>query len=296
MNTVGKIFTVLILVMSLVFMSFAVAVYATHKNWKKVVDNPSATPEHPLGLKQQLTEEEQRNERLKDERDHLNKELKTQEASKRKALTRLETEKSLLNEANITLQKKEAQLEKERRQGVALTEAAEKRLLVLTNQVDTLRTDIREAEKDRNDHFKEVVRLTDELHQAVAERERLKERNRQVAGDLAKAMQVLRLYGLKAEPSIYTQAPKLDSVVTAISSEGQVEILLGSDDGLLTGHQLYVYRIAAGPPNYVAKIEVVKTTADKAACKIDPKTQRSAVQVGDRVKTRLREPKQIPPG
>ena len=36
MNLVGKIFIVLILVMSLVFMSFAVVVYATHHNWKEV--------------------------------------------------------------------------------------------------------------------------------------------------------------------------------------------------------------------------------------------------------------------
>ena len=40
MNLVGKIFTVLIFVMSLVFMSFAVVVYATHRNWKEVVERP----------------------------------------------------------------------------------------------------------------------------------------------------------------------------------------------------------------------------------------------------------------
>ena len=33
MNLVGKIFTVLIFLMSLVFAGFAVAVHATHKNW-----------------------------------------------------------------------------------------------------------------------------------------------------------------------------------------------------------------------------------------------------------------------
>ena len=34
MNLVGKIFVTLILVMSLVFMTLALMVYATHKNWK----------------------------------------------------------------------------------------------------------------------------------------------------------------------------------------------------------------------------------------------------------------------
>ena len=36
MNWLGKVFVVLILIMSLVFMGLAMAVYATHKNWKTV--------------------------------------------------------------------------------------------------------------------------------------------------------------------------------------------------------------------------------------------------------------------
>ena len=43
MTLVGKIFTVLIFVMSIVFMSFAVMTFATHKNWKEYVTNPVVT-------------------------------------------------------------------------------------------------------------------------------------------------------------------------------------------------------------------------------------------------------------
>lgn len=297
MNLVGKIFTVLILVMSLVFMSFAVAVYAVHKNWKKVVDNPKAeaTLENPPGLKWQLADEEARNEDLKYELDTKQKEFKKQEAAKRQALIKLENERDRLKQGTSALQKKEAELQTEVRRLVALTEDSEKRLLALTNQVDTLHAGILKAQKERDDQFKEVVRLTDELHQAVNERERVKELNRQCAVDLAKAMQVLRKFGYVAEPERYAHVPpKVDGLVTAVSSTGQVEINIGSDDGLLTGHKLYVYRVAGGSPSYVAKIEVVKTAPDKAACKVDPKTQRSRVQVGDRVTSRLEEPNRIP--
>ena len=38
MNLIGKIFTIIIAVMCLVFMTFAVMVYATQKNWMHVVD------------------------------------------------------------------------------------------------------------------------------------------------------------------------------------------------------------------------------------------------------------------
>ena len=36
MNWLGKVFVVVILIMSLVFMGLSMAVYATHKNWKTV--------------------------------------------------------------------------------------------------------------------------------------------------------------------------------------------------------------------------------------------------------------------
>ena len=35
MNTIGKIFVFAVLIMSVVFMSFAVAIFASHTNWKK---------------------------------------------------------------------------------------------------------------------------------------------------------------------------------------------------------------------------------------------------------------------
>src|SRR5882757_8703733 len=38
MNWLGKVFVVVILIMSLVFMGLALAVYATHKNWQQVSD------------------------------------------------------------------------------------------------------------------------------------------------------------------------------------------------------------------------------------------------------------------
>ena len=49
MNLIGKIFVVLILVMSVLFMAFAMAVYAMHQNWREVVVNEQATPSKPWG-------------------------------------------------------------------------------------------------------------------------------------------------------------------------------------------------------------------------------------------------------
>ena len=51
MNWLGKVFVVLILIMSLLFMGLAMAVYATHRNWREVVEGPAGrdVPDHPGG-------------------------------------------------------------------------------------------------------------------------------------------------------------------------------------------------------------------------------------------------------
>ena len=54
MNLLGKIFTVLIFVMSIVFMSLSLMVFATHKNWKQAAIG--VNPKNP-GLKMQLEQE-----------------------------------------------------------------------------------------------------------------------------------------------------------------------------------------------------------------------------------------------
>ena len=75
MNLVGKIFVVLITVMSFVFMAFALSVYATHQNWRLAVENPESevAPGKPLGLKFQLEAANKRKTELQDELDKLKK-------------------------------------------------------------------------------------------------------------------------------------------------------------------------------------------------------------------------------
>ena len=50
MNLVGKILVVLVLIMSICFMAFAVAVYATHKNWQETLTLKTPIGNQKLGL------------------------------------------------------------------------------------------------------------------------------------------------------------------------------------------------------------------------------------------------------
>jgi hypothetical protein len=284
MNLVGKIFTVLILVMSVFFAAMAVSVYAVHKNWKKAVTNPNPLPGEQLGLKEQLDQQKTRREELEDQKLNLEEELAEQESARIDAVKRLENEKTRLADELNRFKTEHNALVKAEREAVAAMKGIQETLAKLRGDLDTANNQVDEARQDRDAHFKEVVRLTDALHQSVNELKRLRQRQIDLANDLAKAMEVLRKFGLVPDPGVYTGTPPdVDGVVLAVPRPDLVEISIGADDGLMKGHVLQVYRLTGSGPTYVGRIEVVKTDPDRAACKVDPKWQQSHVQRGDRV-------------
>ncbi len=84
MNFIGKIFVVLILVMSVVFMAFAVAVYGTHQNWKEKAEQEA---QRVANLQTTLQERE-------DEKDQLQKDLDQEKLARKDALAKVETERA----------------------------------------------------------------------------------------------------------------------------------------------------------------------------------------------------------
>jgi len=293
MNLVGKIFTVLILVMSIFFGAFTVLVYATHKNWKLVVDNPNPVGEQKLGLKQQLDGARKHNDELTNQKNKYKEDLANEKKAKEQAVTKLENEKAVVKAERDRLQKERDDLILNQRELVATMKSTQEASLALRTEVKALRVNIKAAHQARDAYFNEVTRKTDDLHQLVNEVKRLQERNRELAGQFANAQEVLRKFGLVGEPGRYTKiAPTREGVVLAVTGGGKlVTISIGSDDGLLEGHQLEVIRFSGGLRKYVGKIEVVETRPDKAVCKVDPKFLTSPMQKGDRVISNLRPPK-----
>ena len=282
MNLVGKILTVLIFVMSLVFMSFSVAVYATHKNWKDVV-----TAE-PGGLAPQLAAKNKLNQELSGQKERLEQDLAVEKSARDEALTALENENEILKKDRDEARTRLDGLNQKLRDEVAEVHVTHKTLEELRKQVDGLRTSISTAQKQSEEHFKEVVRLTDALHTAELEKEQLENREKTLKADHAKATAVLRKFGLKAEPTLYAdQPPEVHGIVTAVPRTDLIEIKLGSDDGLQVGHKLQVFRRTGTASTYVGRVEVVKTDFDKAVCKVDSNYRQSDIQKGDRVASRF---------
>ncbi|MBN2580153.1 MAG: hypothetical protein JXB10_14285 [Pirellulales bacterium] len=289
MNLVGKIFTVLIFVLSLVFMTLAVMVYATHKNYRTVVLNPrdKANIQNPIGLKWQLEDARTENSRLKEEKDKIERDFTEEKAAKIDALTKLENELTELKEERVQREREKATLTEDWRRATAAMKAAQDESNKFGEEAKTLRLDLETARKDRRLHEQEVNRLTDEAHQLKNDLRLLKDRSTILSADLAKAQTVLRHFGMNLDTDISGSPPPVDGIVEAVQGGGLVEVNLGTDDGLMKGHRLEVVRVGPAGSKYVGRVEVVHVAADRAVCRIIPQFQKSDVQVDDRVYSRL---------
>ena len=289
MNLIGKILTVVIFILSIIFMTMVLAVYATHRNWRDAVETmrEQVTANRPLGLKYKYEDEKKTNQELKDQLDKLNEEKTRELEAKTQALTKLENENSLMKDQIKKLEAAIKETDDAERKAVAALEATQKESAVFRGEVEGLRSEAEKAQTDRDAHFKEVVKLTDDMHQMLNEMTELKNRNTTLSADLAKAREVLRHFDLTENTDISGTPPRVEGLVDAVLGGGMAEITIGSDSGLQKGHKLDVYRVAPTGNKYVGRIEILKTAPDKSVCKIIPSFQQSEVQKGDRVASKI---------
>jgi hypothetical protein len=281
MNLVGKIFIVLIFVMSLVWMWSSVTVYATHTNWREFVENDED------GLKVQVQRAKERNQELDDQRVKLETALNAEKAGKRQALTKLQSRNDELERQRTEQEKMLADRVTQVGKANAELKAAHEQETVLRNEVIALREEIKQARKDRDDNFDLVVKRTDDLHQAANQYRALKARMVTLTEDWNKAKEVLDIHDLKPVPAIYTGiAPAVDGVVLKVGADGKtLELSIGADDGLMKGHRLEIYREGGG---WLGRVEVMQTSPDKAVCKVLPEFLQRPIQRDDRVTTKLK--------
>lgn len=290
MTLVGKIFTVAILIMSVLFMGFSVMVFATHKNWKERAINPTATATVPLGLKQQVEQRQQTINQMKIELENAKSTLAHEKAARRQVLASLQ---SKLAQAMDELGTKERLLaDTTAALGVAAKELelANNRLRTLTTEivgdppagVVGLREQVRLALEDRDSQFKQVVGLTDQIHQTQGDLQRFQERSVQLASQITAMKKELDAAGLKIGDSEYT-TPKVNGEVKAVNDKDLIVISIGSDDGLRIGDQLHVYR----DRSYLGRVTIKHMEPHQAVAQIVPEFRQGPIQKGDRVATKL---------
>jgi hypothetical protein len=288
MTFVGKMLVVVQLVMSLVFMAFAAAVYSVQQSWKEeaaslqqqVSDLQNDLSEQNTTLQRKVTDATQTAEAAvarAETAEGVNAQLKAQ----------LANEQQNINELN---------LQNNSMQGVALAKSAEAAFRdeeaqrgriayqTLRNEVDTLNSELR----DRDDQIfamqLEMEDLASRYDTLLAE-----------SGDLKK---ILRMNDLPTDPTEFTALeeppPPVDGIVVDTKADesnrvAAVQISIGSDDGVRKNHVLDVYSSAAngGQTQYLGKIRVFQVTPHWAVGYVIQSSKNGIIQRGDNVTTRL---------
>lgn len=281
MNLFGKFLTVFILVLSIVFMGFAMMVYSTHKNWRQAVEDPNT------GLKVKLRNSQTQNQNLQAQLDQLQKDLDTERAERQRRVANLETERENLRRERDERIQEHAALVEENRRLIAETASVQNNMRTQLDELNALRENIRTVQTEKEQNFQQAVKLTDELNQSLGQLETLKNRNVQLTQQTAKLLAILDARDINPNDPVDGTPPKVDGLVVAVNNQGLVELSIGADDGIRRGHKLDVYRNNANTSKYLGRVEVITTQPDKSVAKILPEFRRGLIQKEDRVATRL---------
>ncbi len=280
MNWLGKVFVVLILIMSVMFMAFAMAVYATHKNWREVIEGPN-------GLRQQLQQAQQENEQLKNEHNRRVENLTREKEAAEQQLAKLETERVALADRNVQIQTELDQLQQQQREHIAAVASTQTLNEGLSNEAGTLRQQIRTEQQARDAAFARTLEATEAVHQLTGQYEVARERSEQLTKQVSGMTHVMREEGIDPDTEPGAVVPTVDGVISQIRRSGGaqlVEVTIGADDGLKAGNTVEVFRGA----KYLGRVEILQTSPDKSVGRVDRRFQQGQIQEGDRVATRLK--------
>ncbi len=277
MNWLGKVFVLLIFILSLVFMGLSMAVYSTHKNWKVVADN----------LQKNLDTSRSEYETQKTAHNRRVEELQAENEARLQQVSKLETERTSLAENNTRLQTELDKLKQQQREQIASVSATQELNKGLSQQVATLRQDIRDEQQARDAAVANTLAATEELHQLKNEYESARSRSDQLIKQVSGMTHVMRENNLNPNTQPGSVVPTVDGVVSQIrrSNGAQlVEVTIGADDGLAAGNTLEVSR----GDRYLGRIEILETSPDKSVGRVDRRFQQGQIQEGDRVATRIK--------
>lgn len=282
MTFVGKILVIVIMIFSVVFLGISTAVFSTAKNWKNAT---KAEREKVDDLKKKLTDAQAG-------KDASVKGLEDAKTSY-DALAKQLNDK--INGLEATNKLAVEQLTDSRGQAIKAQQNAKSTLDEVEarrNEVNLLRAQEAAVEKQANE-FK--IHQT-ELNDKIRELERMMETATKNNGDLrervAKFSTLLRQNGLSDDISqvkgLESPPPVVGEVKRVDATNRRIEMTIGSDDGLVPGHELFLYRTKPRP-EYLGKVTVVTVDPDQAVGKVIGNTyQGKKIKEGDSVSSTIK--------
>ncbi len=276
MTLLGKFLSTFIFILSTAFMVLALAVNASHRNWREVVLDPNN------GLKKQIETISRTNQQLTDDRQRTQAALDREQAARRTALAALQSQ---LDQMEQLLRASEAQVQQLEAKSTELSQLDRSRaeeLQRLTDETRKLRDQIRAEQEDRDSLFAETLKMTDQMNLLKGSLQAQTERNEQLAAQLSRYREVVDMKGIDVNQPLDGAPPERNGTVLVVNRPlDMIEVSIGYDDGLRDGHLLDVTRSG----RYVGRVRIRRTEPNRSVAEILKDYNQSPIQEGDRVDT-----------
>ncbi|MBL6724737.1 MAG: hypothetical protein ISQ09_06595 [Rubripirellula sp.] len=262
-------------------MVLALAVNASHRNWRDVV--VTGVDGQP-GLKDQIESISRENDQLRDSKDRIQSDLNREQAARRTALAALQTQ---LDTLQTTLQASEQSVQQLTAQLTVLSQTDLSRaeeLERLTAENSTLRSQIRTEQQDRDTLFTETLTLTDQMNTLRGFKQELEVRNQQLIAQATRYKEVMTSKGIDVNEPLDGAPPDRNGNILQIDRPSSLVLVsIGYDEGLRKGHLLEVTRNG----RYMGKLKVRNTEPDRSVAEILDDYSEGILQEGDRVDTTI---------
>ncbi len=282
MTLVGKILVIVIMIFSVVFLGISTAVFSTAKNWR------TATAAEKKKV------------------DELKKKLADAQAGKDAAAKGLEDAKTSFDALSKQLTQQINELDaKNKLDGAQLTEARAKlgtaqenaratlaEVEARRNEINLLRGQKAAVEKQANDFKIHQTDLNDKIRELERMMETATKNNSDLRERVAKFSTLLRQNGLSDDitqvKGLESPPPVVGEVKRVDATNRRIEMTIGSDDGLVPGHELFLYRTTPRP-EYLGKVSVITVDPDQAVAKVIGNTyQGKKIKEGDIVSSTIK--------
>lgn len=282
MTWVGKLLVVLHLVLSIMFMALAGAVFNAHTNWKKSQEQALKNYQSEQGKARTLDTELQA--------------ARTEAAQKIAALegqvTQLTGERTNLQAAVTGLEAESKQLKValDAERNLAQNNSTEAGERVRESQL--LRAQNADLFKSRGEMVARIRDMEDKLFGQDVQIQQLNEKHEKTLRDNAKMREFLASNGLPTDTREMLVREQAAPIVRGLVNEVRkaekgnleyVEISLGSNDGLVRGHRATLYR----GDQFLGRIRLVSVERDRAVGTIEEKAKNAIIEKGDNVTTKF---------
>ncbi len=283
MTFVGKILVIVIMVFALLFLGISTVVFTTHTNWKEATAKEQKKVSDLNGKVRDLTSAV----------DAAKKDAAKSQADNKAAIDQIEGRNKSIEddrktaETEVTAARAKLEVAQETASR-ALAEAGEN-----FKETKQLREQKSEVEKQANGYKLQQTELNDKIREHERQIKTLDENNKDLRDRVARLSALLRKSGLSDDITTVKggqdSPPVVQGEVSRVDARNsQIEITIGSDDGLVRGHELFLYRTQP-QAQYLGKVRILSVDPDQAVAQVIGKTVNGIkIKEGDIVSSTIR--------